>query len=257
MRWFPRVRLPSTNQVRACRSQVQNDDLWDFGTVRNVQARPATLRKNAAAAAAAQQSAPLHSDRELPPPPSPGVRAHDYATTSPSPPSPHARPARTGGPDQPAFETVRRSIVGPPPSAHSEYSDYSSSPSVPSEQRPRVELDREKERIERERLVGLQLEQHQRAQVSRPDSWASSEEGERREEERTPTRERTASEEDEDGGSILETVVLPVLDSVSRFRLVRARTVELMGAGWVDSQPRYEPCCPDEHPETSSSDRAG
>lgn len=194
--------------------------------MRHVQARPGTLRKNAAAAAAAQQKPPVRSDRDLPPPPVPGVRSRDYAAT-PQPPAPHARPPR----DQPAFETVRKSIISPPPSAHSEYSDYSTSPSVPNEQRPRVELDREKERIERERLVLQQREQQQRAQVARPDSWASSEDGGGREEkeeeevtrERTPTNGRTASEEDEEGGSILDTVVLPVLDSVSSFRSAGAR----------------------------------
>ncbi|ORY88905.1 kinase-like domain-containing protein [Leucosporidium creatinivorum] len=205
------------------------DDLWDFGTVRNVQPRAGTLRKNqatAAAAAAAQQQQrqqqqayrsayPEHTGHPSTPT---GVKSHDYAIQQQQQQQrayqqqqqqqgyhPHPQGGAAHQASQPAFETVRRQA--PPPartgspaasnSAHSEYSEFSSRPSVPDEERARVELDRERERLERMR-IGQQQEE------------------ERRRGGRTPTNGETEQEdgEQEDNGNIMDTVVLPVLESI-------------------------------------------
>lgn len=193
------------------------DDLWDFGTVRNVQPRGGTLRKHQAAMAAAATSnpppaRPPRADRDQPPAPGTGVRVRDYAVNPPK-----------AQPD--AFDTVRQA-----PSAHSEYSEFSSSASVPGDVRARIELDREKARIERERQLQVQKEQQQSAartaiQHSKSRSWDSV--GSSVEHHTAvgpgnggngatagPTSVHSSDDEEGDSGSIMDTVVIPVLDSV-------------------------------------------
>lgn len=201
------------------------DDLWDFGTVRNVQPRGGTLRKHQAAMAAAATNnpppvRPARADRDQPPAPGTGVRVRDYAV---NPPKTQVQPD--------AFDTVRQA-----PSAHSEYSEFSSSASVPGDARARIELDREKVRIERERQLQVQKEQQQSAartaiQHSKSRSWdsvGSSVEHNavgagngRKAATAGPPSVHSSDEEEGDLGSIMDTVVIPVLDSV-RHTLLRS-----------------------------------
>lgn len=74
---------------------------------------------------------------------------------------------------------------------------------MPDEERAGVELDRERERLERMRMEGSQ----------------HGEEEERRRGGRTPTNGEQEGE-GEDTGNILDTVVLPVLDSVRLMSLL-------------------------------------
>lgn len=82
-------------------------------------------------------------------------------------------------------------------SAHSEYSQYSSGSasagdSLEHDERARYELDRERERLEVEaRMRDMSLQKAETGHAT------------------------DASEQGEDGGNIMHTVVLPVLDSVS------------------------------------------
>lgn len=89
------------------------------------------------------------------------------------------------------FATVKLA----PGSAHSEYSDFSSSTSVEGADRARVELDREEDRIRRER---------ERSQTPEPDERGHA----------SRQANRSSDSSDEEGGNILDTVVLPVIDSV-------------------------------------------
>lgn len=223
------------------RAQLPAADLWDFGTVRHVQARPATLKKNQAAAAAkaaqSNSTSASSTQRQLPsipptssssqPAPPPGVKARDYAASQsrPLPPIQH---------DEPTFDTVRNLKPNASPnmnspvisSAHSEYSDFSSSVSVTDSERARVELDRQRERIERDRRggdnYGHQQQQQQRQQQQPERRWEDNGRGNGvgRGEDVDGGHARSGTDDsggsdDVDGGSILESVVLPVLDSVS------------------------------------------
>ncbi|BGP14715.1 hypothetical protein JCM10213_002756 [Rhodosporidiobolus nylandii] len=199
------------------------EDLWDFGTVRHVHARPngpATLRRNAQNPYAAAH-APPHA-----PPPQPShshyqnaVHARDYAQPSGASPS-----------SEPLFDTVRR--APPPassasnpssastsgPSAHSEYDAYSSTTGGSvrrrndeaaavrtADERARDALDRERARLEALRLQGGGATPKGR---SREDS-AEDADAEYEEDDGAREDER---EEGEEG--IMETVVLPVIDSI-------------------------------------------
>ncbi|GAA6014218.1 hypothetical protein JCM10207_006136 [Rhodosporidiobolus poonsookiae] len=162
------------------------EDLWDFGTVRHVHARPggpATLRRQQQQQQ--QQRAPVH--------------AHDYgAAPAYSRPQHPQQQQQAHQYAQPAFDTVRApapppSSSGGGPSAHSEYDAYSSASGDAGNA-----LDRERERLEALRIR---------------DGGA------------TPTRVGGAEgrhedgleeEEEEDGaeGDIMSTVVLPVLESI-------------------------------------------
>lgn len=190
----------------ASRPAPIGDDLWDFGTVRNVQPRGGTLRKSQAVAAS--QAPPSQHPSTRPNyagQPASGVRSHDYATgPAPSPqaqraPSHPPQPQQYRQAHQPSvsFDTVRLQQRPPaaPPSAPPEYSAFSSSPSVPDQERARVELDRQRQRIEEE----------QRRQREHGHG------------ERTATSGSSGSEGD---GSIMHTVVLPVIDSVSLVALL-------------------------------------
>ncbi|GAA5931970.1 STE20 family serine/threonine-protein kinase [Sporobolomyces koalae] len=192
--------------------QQSADDLWDFGTVRHVQARPggpATLRR--AQAQQAQQAQQRYQETQE----SNGY-IHDYAA---SPSTQRVSPAPLSNQMNPSFETVRRAVPVPTapsststgsvasrgnPSAHSEYDAYSSGvPSaVDADERARAALDRERERLEVLRLEQVR-EEEQHATPRRHDPQH---------------RERELSqegEEDEDAdGNILDTVALPVLDSI-------------------------------------------
>lgn len=216
------------------------EDSWDFGTVRNVQARPggpATVR-------VPRQQQQDHARQPLQPQPHqqptrgaplpPGITSRDYAAPQP-PPAQMDRPG--------AFETVRG---GPVPSsvssssngygptgisAHSEYDDYSSTGSsgdgggggggTPVQIRDdaqaraaREALDRERARLEAMRLEDARRrasgeEEARRARLARERAEAMGTTSGSSDE-----HEDDAAEEEEDGG-ILGSVVLPVLDSVS------------------------------------------
>lgn len=154
---------------------MAQEDLWDFGTVRHVHARPGTLRKAQVAATGpipfAHPATPARSPAPAPKP------------TPASPATPKQAP-----PIARDFATVKLA----PGSAHSEYSDFSSSASVDGADRARVELDREQERLRRER-----------ARTPEPEPELE----ERR-------QQNGSGDSDEEGGNILDTVVLPVIDSV-------------------------------------------
>ncbi|GAA6002416.1 STE20 family serine/threonine-protein kinase [Rhodotorula paludigena] len=181
----------------------QQDDLWDFGTVRHVHARadgPATIRRRQQQQMQQQQQQQQQQQRGYPTP-SPALRTHDYAAASPS--------------HDPAFATVRGSA--PPssssayrgaPSAHSEYDAYSSSARSDAgagaggdaDARAREALDRERVRLER-----LQLRDEQEREAR-----AREEEMARRQQQ----QQQQQAEEDAAAGEILDAVVLPVLDSI-------------------------------------------
>ncbi|GAA5969723.1 hypothetical protein JCM11641_008018 [Rhodosporidiobolus odoratus] len=204
------------------------EDLWDFGTVRHVQARqggPATLRRN-------QQPPAQHQihQQQPPPPHGPSVRSYDSA----------ASPQLAASGSQPHFDTVRRALPPAPPStsapsspggpsAHSEYDAYSSAASssgqdvdtdIDSDARARHALDRERERLE-----ALRSREHERERggatptrrtvggagggTGAGDSRAEEADGEE-----GYGDEEEGREEGEAEGGIMETVVLPVLDSI-------------------------------------------
>ncbi|GAA5979517.1 hypothetical protein JCM5350_004920 [Sporobolomyces pararoseus] len=189
------------------------EDLWDFGTVRHVHARPggpATLRR--AQAQQAQQAQQRFQSQE--PHFDPNVRSHDYAHDSSTTRQATARHRQQL---DPTFETVRGA---PPiasstsatslassgaPSAHSEYDAYSSvAPSaMDADERARAALDRERERLERMRLGQEEKEKT----PARSNSQG-------REREVSQAVAGQDQEEEEGEGNILDTVALPVLDSI-------------------------------------------
>ncbi|GAA5914647.1 uncharacterized protein JCM6883_001028 [Sporobolomyces salmoneus] len=190
-------------------SHEVQEDLWDFGTVRHVHARPggpATLRR-----AQAQQAQQRFQSQE--PHHDPNVRSHDYAhgSTTRQSAAPHQHHQLN-----PTFETVRRapplaspasaaSLASGAPSAHSEYDAYSTAaPSaVDADERARAALDRERERLEKMRLEQEEREHTpQRSQAEQPRQREFSNEGSQE------------GEEEEGEGNILDTVALPVLDSI-------------------------------------------
>ncbi|GAA6017866.1 hypothetical protein JCM11491_001197 [Sporobolomyces phaffii] len=194
-------------------SQEAQEDLWDFGTVRHVHARPggpATLRR------AQAQQAQQRMQSQAPPEPfyDPNVRSHDYAHGSMSR-APAAPAAHRHHQLDPTFDTVRRANppsapsssgstpLRGPPSAHSEYDAYSSvaPSSVDSDERARAALDRERERLERLKLEQEERERTPKRSASQPRERQASNEGE-------------DEPEDEAEGNILDTVALPVLDSI-------------------------------------------
>lgn len=196
------------------RSLQAQEDLWDFGTVRHVHARPggpATLRR-----AQAQQAQQQYRQQSQPPQhhPSHGssVRSHDYARASPSTSSQPLQP-------NPPFDTVRRappssaaSFSSSNPSAHSEYDAFSSAaPStVDADERARDALDRERDRLEKLRLQQVQEEEDRYAD----DRSTTPRRGDVASRGREDSNESQEDEEEAEG-NILDTVVLPVLDSVS------------------------------------------
>lgn len=150
-----------------------NDDLWDFGTVRNVHARPGTLKKTQAAAASGQA---------LPFPPPPMVSTH--------PPTPAGVTSRdyadVYADSSAAFDTVRGSAsVTQATAALPRSTTQKSLASVDS---------------------GHDALRDPSFEYYREHNGAGS---------------NGAVHEDEESGSILDTVLLPVLDSV-RLPLVRA-----------------------------------
>lgn len=206
------------------------EDLWDFGTVRHVHAKPATLRRNQPPAPVTTSSAAFNNSPQQPssraPPSSPTKptasggtpRAKDYAVAQPQT-KPSPSPTKSSPPSAPpsTFSTVKISgrfpTGSPVVSAHSEYTDFSSSPSIPLSDRARVELDREKARIEAERERDREkqrMPQHsqQHARTATHGSGVSSHNG----------------EEEEGEEPILDTVLLPILDSIhNRITNVAAR----------------------------------
>ncbi|GAA5911170.1 hypothetical protein JCM6882_006597 [Rhodosporidiobolus microsporus] len=191
------------------------DDLWDFGTVRNVHARrdgPATVRRKQLQQQ--QQQQPQQQQRPLPR--GPEVRTHDYGAP-PGPPT----PTRGGGSGSPAFETVRRAPPSAPstgsgPSSHSVYDEYSSNASSAGrdrddDERARDALDRERARLEALRL----RDQGGSATPTNGRRGERYEDGEEADEEDAGGRNGQAElEEGEEEGGILDSVVLPVLDSI-------------------------------------------
>lgn len=213
-------KLTSWAQIRA---PIPVEDLWDFGTVRHVHAKPATLRRNQPPAPVTTSSAAFNNSPQQPssraPPSSPTKptasggtpRAKDYAVAQPQT-KPSPSPTKSSPPSAPpsTFSTVKISgrfpTGSPVVSAHSEYTDFSSSPSIPLSDRARVELDREKARIEAERERDREkqrMPQHsqQHARTATHGSGVSSHNG----------------EEEEGEEPILDTVLLPILDSVRDF----------------------------------------
>ncbi|GAA6062379.1 hypothetical protein JCM10212_003188 [Sporobolomyces blumeae] len=218
------------------------EDLWDFGTVRHVHARPggpATLRRaqvqQVQQAQLAQQQAQQGQYRPPRDANDPGVRSRDYAHPAPGPLRPPGPAGRTAAPPvttPPTFETVRRAVAapGPPPtagvpstpprlpvlpsssstssdglpSAHSEYDAYSPAPAsvIDPDDIARQALDRERDRLERLRFDG-----------AAPDVGPTVANG-REEGRQGNEREREPSEEEDDEGNIIDTVALPVLDSI-------------------------------------------
>ncbi|GAA5876357.1 hypothetical protein JCM1840_005999 [Sporobolomyces johnsonii] len=196
------------------------DDLWDFGTVRHVHARPggpATLRR-AQAQAHAQAHAQAQAQVKVQGHPShgPSVQSHDYAAAPlPSSSSSQFRappPSTSSASIHPPFDTVRRAPAPSTPttpsssggpSAHSEYDAYSSAggSSADPNERARDSLDRERVRLEALRIQ----EDEEEDDAGR----TPTKNGARRAE---PEHEEELDEDD--GGNILDTVVLPVLDSI-------------------------------------------
>lgn len=223
-----------------CRFLPQQEDLWDFGTVRNVHARPggpATLRRQREqqqhADARAFPQPPTTHPRQPSAVPSQDYRSRDYAMPPPS--QNHA-----------AFDTVRR---GPPPvpsparstdtgpsgiSAHSEYDEYSSAGgrAAPASQvaagsggssskerelqaRARDALERERAKLEAMRLDDMRKHHNGEAEVraarlarEREEAMGTAASGQ-------SGQIGKADPEQEDDDGILGSVVLPVLDSVS------------------------------------------
>ncbi|GAA5852659.1 hypothetical protein JCM8547_002580 [Rhodosporidiobolus lusitaniae] len=192
------------------------DDLWDFGTVRNVHARPngpATLRRNQLAAA--HQAALAQQAQQLPQQPS---RRHEHGSSVQS--FDYASHAPAASSSSPRFETVRKAPPPAPPSSsgngatseYDAYTDTTGSVRRSDSVRARDALDRERERLAALRVSGgggttptragegVNGRRHAREDTGEE---ADGEDGEAQEEE----------EEEEEGG-ILDTVVLPVLDSI-------------------------------------------
>ncbi|KAL8286384.1 hypothetical protein RQP46_004401 [Phenoliferia psychrophenolica] len=187
------------------------DDLWDFGTVRHVQARPGTLRKTQAAASA---PGPIPFSQQPSPRPPPAAVASSSSHTA-TPTQQQQKPIVRDYADAPAFGTVKLAPGAAPGgaggSAHSEYSEYSSSRSVGDEDRARVELDRERERIEREREKAAERSERERQEKDRQQQQQHTP----RQQNGTNGSESSGDErDDEEGGNILDTVVLPVIDSI-------------------------------------------
>ncbi|BGP38751.1 hypothetical protein JCM10449v2_002688 [Rhodotorula kratochvilovae] len=165
----------------------QQDDLWDFGTVRHIHARadgPATLRRRQ------HQQHQQHPHQQQHHPPAPHPHAQHRAPPAPPAVAPAIR-------THDYADTVRGA---PPPSAsaHSEYDEYSSAASSAAgdaDARARAALDHERERLEQLRLRD---EQYAQAQLQG----------------RAAQEEQDEEEEDAQGGEIIDTVVLPVLDSI-------------------------------------------
>ncbi|GEM06691.1 serine/threonine kinase 25 [Rhodotorula toruloides] len=187
----------------------QPDELWDFGTVRHVHARaggPASLRRQQQQQRQPVPHHPAYPSQHSQPPP--GVRSHDYA---PRPPHPAAQ--------QHSYDTVRgtppssSSDAAGPTSAHSEYDDYSSAASSAGgardpEERAREALDRERERLEALRLH----DERQVQQAMQEQQYAHGQNG-------ATVQAGQSQDLGVDEGGIMESVVLPVLDSsILRFR---------------------------------------
>ncbi|GAA5840955.1 hypothetical protein JCM9279_001272 [Rhodotorula babjevae] len=178
------------------------DDLWDFGTVRHMHPRadgPATIRRRQQ-----QQQHEQHSSR-LPQQPQQHTRAPPQPPHHRSAPAPALAPVAAPVRSHDFADTVRGA-----PSAHSEYDDYSSAASSSggggaggassrdADARARAALDRERERLER-----LRIDERERAL-----------EREREEVRAREAAQQQEMDEEEGGGEILDTVVLPVLDSI-------------------------------------------
>ncbi|GAA5869750.1 hypothetical protein JCM16303_001782 [Sporobolomyces ruberrimus] len=195
-------------------TQEAQEDLWDFGTVRHVHARPggpATLRR--AQAQQAQQR--YQSQNQSHPYQDLNVRSHDYAQASVGRQQANVAPLQHQL--NPTFDTVRRAAPPPsssgssestpsqgPLSAHSEYDAYSSvaPSSVDPDERARAALDREREKLEK-----LRLDQDERDRTPKRSSSQPRE--------REASHELQDEDQEEDGeGNILDTVALPVLDSI-------------------------------------------
>lgn len=201
----------------ALSSATISEDMWDFGTVRNVHARPGTLRKTQATAMSghplpfADSAASIHhhfsSIHVSQQPAQNGAKSHGpsappaplrerypqpQSQTQPPvqalPPVPPAQPPHAQG--QPSFDTIRQA---PPPQANAPPKDTrdqqlqtSSSHGKPyatsSAQKPHEE-SAEQSAHEQSSLAGMASHENE--------------------------------EYDEDSGNIMHTVVLPVLDSVS------------------------------------------
>lgn len=193
------------------RALAQADDLWDFGTVRHVQARPdgpATIRRRQQQL---QQQYQQYQQYQHPPP-----QQHSRAP----PQAPHSRaPAPAEVVRSHDFaDTVRGSA--PPSSAHSVYDEYSSAASSSSagtsagagtpranadaDARARTALDRERQRLERLRLA----EEERERERDREEELVRAQQQQQQYDQ--------GPDVEEEGGEILDTVVLPVLDSVRR-----------------------------------------
>ncbi|GAA6034366.1 hypothetical protein JCM8097_002690 [Rhodosporidiobolus ruineniae] len=199
-------------------SIAPQDDLWDFGTVRNVHARrdgPATLRRNQMAAqmAAAQAQQAQQQQRE-------GVRSRDYGAPERSASGGAYETVRLAAPPAPRTSSAASSSGGP--SAHSEYDAYSPSPaSAVNGHEPRSEEERAREALDRERgrLEALRLREGEGGATPTRSGGRQDE----REYENghghgggghAADAEEDELEEGEEPGGIMETVVLPVLDSI-------------------------------------------
>ncbi|TNY24501.1 kinase-like domain-containing protein [Rhodotorula diobovata] len=188
---------------------AQADDLWDFGTVRHVQARsdgPATIRRRQQQL---QQQYQQYQQYQHPPP-----QQHSRAP----PQAPHSRaPAPAEVVRSHDFaDTVRGSA--PPSSAHSVYDEYSSAASSSSagtsagagtpranadaDARARTALDRERQRLERLRLA----EEERERERDREEELVRAQQQQQQYDQ--------GPDVEEEGGEILDTVVLPVLDSI-------------------------------------------
>ena len=185
----------------ARRALAVADDLWDFGTVRHMHPRadgPATIRRRQQQQQYEQHQSHLPQQQHSRAPPQP---PHHRSAPAPAL-APVAAPVRSHD----FADTVRGA-----PSAHSEYDDYSSAASSAggggagassrdADARARAALDRERERLER-----LRIDERERAF-----------EREREELRAREAAQQQEMDEEEGGGEILDTVVLPVLDSVRR-----------------------------------------
>ncbi|GAA5828369.1 hypothetical protein JCM11251_006216 [Rhodosporidiobolus azoricus] len=204
------------------------DDLWDFGTVRNVHARrdgPATLRrKQLQQQREQQQQAQYQQYQQWALPRGPEIRTHDYGAPPPGP----LAPARGGGSASPAFETVRRAPPSAPASsssgggglsAHSEYDEYSSQASSAGQERDGDARARDALDMERVRLEALRLREGAGGSATPTNGRRGENDGEEADEEDEGGRSESVRaeadlEEGEEEGGILDSVVLPVLDSI-------------------------------------------
>ena len=302
------------------RSAGGNDDLWDFGTVRNIHARPGTLRKYPQALhqpltpTTPQRESLFNTERELPFPPPPstsptyrqqshskssavaqkaskyeqhpetpvGVTSRDYA----------AHPASIRGKHQSSgsdFETVKRGTV--PPRAQSSStlvppSNTSTAKGIPRSTSSIVlgnpttpQRDGTNRSTYQHHQVDSSYEYYSPTQVRQPEEdeeiystvrggkgfiLADREEEERRNGPENAVRdeEREEDEDDEEEvgeGTILETVLLPVLGSVRSPSLLSfldySMSTQTDDADSTDPQSTNERSSKKCDSETSSSNR--